>query len=59
MMYLQMLTPNDIRTEYPNYRIVKYSKVSQKFEPVKIVPSLAVYQVVKGIEELELIDEGM
>lgn len=57
MMYLQMMTPNDIRNEYPNYKIVKYSKVSQKFESVKNVPSLAVYQVVKGIEELELIDE--
>lgn len=56
MLYLQMMTPNDIRAEYPNFQVVKYNKVTQKFEPVIKLPSIAVYQVVKGIEELELMD---
>jgi hypothetical protein len=51
-----MMTPNDIRAEYPNFQVVKYNKVSQKFEPVSSIPEIAVYQVIKGIEELELMD---
>lgn len=56
MLYLQMMTPNDIRAEYPDFKIVKYNKVTCKFEPVTSIPSIAVYQIVKGIQELELVD---
>lgn len=57
MVYLQFMTPNEVRAQYPKYRVVRYSKVTHKFEPIHILPSLAVYQVVKGIEELELIED--
>lgn len=58
MLYLEMLTPSEIRVAYPKYKIVKYNKALKRFEPVAHLPSVAVYQVVKGIEELELIDDG-
>jgi len=54
-MYLEILTPNEIDQQYPRYKIVKYNPASNKFEPVSSIPSIGVYQVVKGIEELELI----
>lgn len=57
MVYLQFMTPNEVRAQYPKYKVVRYSKVTHKFEPIHILPSLAVYQVVKGIEELELIED--
>jgi hypothetical protein len=59
MIYLEMLTPSEIRAAYPKYKIVKYNKALKRFEPVTSIPTTAVYQVVKGIEELELIDEGV
>lgn len=55
MLYLQMLTRADIRQQYPTFKVVKYDKVTQKFLPLSIAPDIGIYQVVKGIEELELI----
>jgi hypothetical protein len=54
-MYLEILTPNQIDQQYPRFRIVKYNPATNKFEPISTIPSIGVYQLVKGIEELELI----
>lgn len=54
-MYLEILTSNQVGSHYPGYKVVKYNPATNKFEPVSDIPSIGVYQVVKGIRELELI----
>jgi len=56
MLYLQMMTPSEIQSQYPTYKVVKYNKILQKFEQITAIPSIGVYQVIKGIHELELLD---
>lgn len=55
MLYMQMLTKEEIKEQYPRYKIVVYHKPSQTYIPLENIPNLAIYQVVKGIEELELV----
>lgn len=55
MIYLQMLTRAEVFAEFKNYRVVRYDAYKQAMVSVPVIPEVAFYEVIPGIQELELL----
>jgi len=55
MVYLQMLTRAEVLKQFNKYKIVRYDVKTQAMVSVPVIPEVAFYEVIPGIQELELL----
>lgn len=56
MVYLQILTRDQVLREFSEYKVMKFNKYLGAFKSVPVIPEVAFYEVYEGIQELELLD---
>jgi|LakMenEpi03Aug12_release.lakeMendotaPanAssembly.Ray.scaffolds.fasta_scaffold140618_1 hypothetical protein len=55
MVYLQMLTRAEVLKQFNKYKVVRYDVKTQSMVSVPVIPEVAFYEVIPGIQELELL----
>ena len=55
MVYLQILTRAQVFLMFRDFRVVRYDATTGKMLPVAVIPDVAFYEVIPGIQELEML----
>ena len=56
MVYLQMLTRDEISKLFKDYEIVRFNKHTRLIVKISQVPDVAFYEVFEGLKQIELLD---
>lgn len=56
MVYLQMLTRAEVLNQFHKYKVVRFDSRTSAMVSVPVIPEVAFYEVIPGIQELELLD---